>query len=43
LKNLLDRICQAAGGKFLGKLQLPHKLANVYCFDREAYRQSIKQ
>ena len=43
LKNLLDRVCQATGGNFLGKLQLPHKQANVYCFDRAAYRQFFKQ
>lgn len=43
VRALNNRVCEMTGGGNIGDVQLPHKLANLYCFDRTAYDRSVSQ
>lgn len=41
VRGLNNRVCDLTGGRNIGDVQLPHKLANMYCFDRAAYFSTV--
>lgn len=43
VRALNNRVCEITGGRNIGDVQLPHKLANLYCFDRTAYFRCVSQ
>jgi hypothetical protein len=37
VRKLDEKVCEVTGGRFLGEVQLPHKLAAVYAYEREPF------